>query len=183
MADLIDTEDEWSLDGFLAECDAIHDSPPPAPAGMELAECMAEPRHWPTYFPVVDGMYPAACPTCQYVALREDRDRLEHEARHKPWHRWRLTKWFSRHAYSLGIIAGSCWSNGCAHGCKTRTTLSWRGRRPYILGVQRETWGCLLKRRHVRTATYVTGGLCSKCCPCPDCGSTAADHSVCGVTA
>jgi hypothetical protein len=171
-------EPDW-LAEFSAEIDRMHANPPPASPGMELIECRAEPRHWPTYTAHVDGMFPSNCPTCEYVALREERDRLEHEAHHKRWQRWRITGWFARHAYSLGLIAGSGTAyNGCPD-CPLRHTLNWRGRRPYILGVERETWSCLLRRHHRRTATHITAGLCSKCCPCPGCGSTAADHYCC----
>lgn len=178
MAEQWTTEDEWTVDGFMAEIQALEDSPPPTPDWQERIEC--DTHRWPTYVAHVEGMYPAACPSCIYESQRQQIVELQHRS-HRPWlWKWKPYAWLARHGYSWGLTAGSSWGNMCSL-CGTTTRISWRGRRRYIFGVERETWGCLLKRHHRRTEA-VDCGLCSKCCPCPTCGSTDPTHNVCEVT-
>jgi len=55
-------------------------------------------------------------------------------------------------------------------------TLTWRdlcGRRPYVLGWPAWKWHCLLRAHHW-PGEPIGLGLCAKCAPCPECGSTVA---------
>lgn len=110
-----------------------------------------------------------------FTHLYAERDRAEH-AKCKAWLRTRFGRWFAGHAYSLGLISGqrASWSAYCS-GC---VKLYWRGRRPYILGVSREGWQCLLRYRHVRAELDDGSRLCAKCAPCPTCGSANPEHDV-----
>lgn len=83
------------------------------------------------------------------------------------------------HLYALGVISGACHSYGGGKPPEHRG--HWRGRRPYVLGFQRERWGCLIKRHHVASDEERYGGLCGRCMPCPYCGETRWDHD-CEVT-
>lgn len=104
------------------------------------------------------------------------RDIFAH-ANHARWQTWKITKRFAHRGYALGVLAGSgsSYSSEC-NGC---VRLYWRGRRPYILGLSRNTWRCLLvggpNGRH-RPADQIGFGYCSKCLPCPTCGSETAGH-------
>ncbi len=180
-------DDEDYVEYICRTADHWTTNPPAAPDGFELIECSAEPRHFPIYMPVDDDLYPGHCLFCERDDLsranREQRCRLQHR-------RWKSWKGWSRIAsrlYTLGITSsGGGTSFGRCEFCgvgRQQIAPRWRGKRHYILGIKRETWRCLLKYHHRRTATYITAGLCSKCCPCPDCGSTDADHYVCGVRA
>lgn len=177
----MDTEEtEWTVEGFCAEVDRISANPPPAPEGFELVECTA--GHWPTYMAHVDGMYPAPCPACIIDDYSKRESIARCKAKHRRWKSWRILGWLSSRAYSLGIIASCGTSYGhCEHCGIGRQHLRprWRGKRSYILGVSTDDWGCLLKRHHRRTEARDCG-LCSICCPCPDCGSTDPNHYVCG---
>ena len=168
-------EQEWSLDWFLADCERVEQNPPTPPEGIELIECGAEPRHWPLYTAHVDGMYPAYCLFCE----RHDQAKTITEYRHRShrrWWSWRIVKWFARHAYSLGIISGSSWSNACCSlGSKSITRLYWKGKRSYFFGKSRDEWTCLLRYHHRRTE-HRHCGLCTICMPCPECGSTGTTH-------
>lgn len=180
------TEDdqEWTVEGFIAECDRIGENPPAAPAGFELVECSAEPRHWPTYVAQVDGMYPAPCHMCITENLSRDLNQMRCEKEHRRWKSWRIWDRITSRLYVLGIIAGSAtWFGRCEFCGIGRQHMAprWRGKRPYILGLQREQWACL-RRGHRRSETSY--GVCSICLPCPSCGSTDPDHSGdCGVRA
>lgn len=175
-----DLDVEWTVEGFLAECDAVQANPPEAPPGMERVECGATPPHWPTYMAHVDGQYGAPCYMCISSEQTERIAELKHRSHHR-WWKWRAYRWLSRRGYSWGLTAGSTWGNMCAH-CGTTTQIHWRGKRSYILGQPREWWQCLVKRHHIYTPLHGrTFDLCTKCAPCPDCGSTAADHEVCGA--
>ena len=178
MSEYEDTEVEvdWTS-WFRGEVDRIEKNPPPAPEGMERVQC--DEGHWPTYVAHVEGMYPAPCLQCIGAEDRKTIEALKHRT-HRRWWKWGITRWFARHGYSLGIISGSSWGNMCGP-CGTVTRLRWRGSRPYILGVQREAWGCLIKRHHRRATSHISAGLCTKCLPCPDCGSTDPNHYVCGI--
>lgn len=156
--------------------DAWSQSPPPAPPGFELIECTATPRHWPLYTVVDDDFY--AGPDCLYCTASAYSDRisrLEHDA-HRAWQRWRITGKLGGWLYTTGITStGASWRmGGHCPGCYTLPKFN-RNRRPYILGVSRETWHCLLRRHH-RPSVDRPFGLCTKCFPCAECGSTATGH-------
>lgn len=146
--------------------------------GLQLADCTAEPRHARTW--VLDGdTYGAPCMYCAYDAMNERVKYLE-RCRHRGWRRTRPFKWLAGCAYSLGIVIGYGIShgggeyghNGCAHGFRLL------GKRSYILGWPTWKWSCLLRKHHW-PATFVGLDSCSKCLPCPDCGSTTSCFSGC----
>jgi hypothetical protein len=178
-------EQEWSLDWFSAEIDRVQANPPAAPEGLELVECTAEPRHWPTYVAHVEGMYPAPCYSCiiDDYARSERRERCKRE--HRRWKSWRIWTRLASRLYTLGITSsGGGVSFGRCEFCgigRQAMAPHWRGKRPYILGAHRETWACLLKRRHRRTP-HEGCGLCTKCAPCPECGSTHLDGIDCAAS-
>lgn len=178
-----ETEVEWTVEGFLAECEAMRANPPAAPEGMERIECGAEPPHWPTYVAHVDGMYPSPCPSCQLSDMSRQYAKLRCERDHRRWKSWNGWSRISSRLYTLGITAsGGGTSFGGCEFCgigRQHHPPRWRGKRPYILGVQRDTWTCLLRYHHRRTVLQGSG-FCTICLPCPDCGSTATDHFVCG---
>lgn len=176
-----DDEDYVEYLGRVAEHWSVH--PPAAPPGFELVECIATPRHWPEYHVADDDFYPGLCCSCQYDMLRTTASEWECKAKHRRWKSWRILGWLAGKAYVLGIIASHGTTYGRCEHCgigRQYHRPRWRGRRPYVLGVFTETWGCLLKRHHRRATSYITGGLCTKCLPCPDCGSTDPTHHVCG---
>jgi hypothetical protein len=86
-------------------------------------------------------------------------------------------RWFERvvsRAYVLGIISASCWRGG-GYGV---TWISWRGKRPYVLGFKRIQWYAiphLLRYRH--WPLRVWGGMCGKCGPWQCCGAVGFDHA------
>lgn len=173
------TDDEHPAGLYAFACNicdrSVDDGPCPdhAPTdipGLRLVDCAAEPRHllW-----VVDREdYGVPCFLC-IAQEKWDLDRLAQQCRHWPWRHWRLTGRLASWASALGVISGYGIHYGQGHlGCRTFPN-SLRGRRPYVLWVQRETWRCLLKGRHRRLDV---GGLCGRCAPWPCCGSTAVDH-------
>lgn len=92
------------------------------------------------------------------------------------WRRWRLTHRLASRAYVLGIISGSG-SRGTGDGWEL-FYIGWRGRRPYVLGLEREAWGHpwhFIRHRH--WPLMVWGGICGKCAPWPCCGATGMDHA------
>lgn len=96
----------------------------------------------------------------------------ERHARHGAWRRWRFTRWLLGWAYQLGVISGwGTTSTSACTGCVSR--ICWRGQRYYVLGLPRDTWRCLLVGHH-RPGEPVGFGMCGKCLPCPECGSTTA---------
>lgn len=172
---LCDAEQEWSVESFLAECDAVRDNPPPTPPGLELIECDAIPRHWPTYVAHVEGMYPAYCEACAWEAGQPRREELEHRAFHRRRQTWRITHWLALHGYSWGLLSGSSHSwPPCCGG--ERVTLNWRGRRVYFFGKPREWWSCLRRGHIYRPLEGRTFHLCAICCPCSGCRSTDPMH-------
>lgn len=157
------------------------DNPPPAPPGFELVECGATPRHWPAYSVVDDDLYPGCCPACYSDSQAEKIRELECKAKHRRWKSWRILGWLSSKGYSIGIIAGCGTSYGRCELCGIGTQHMrprWRGRRPYILGVSRDTWTCL-RHGHRRQESHWSRGLCTVCLPCPECGSTKPEHFSC----
>jgi hypothetical protein len=143
--------------------------------GLRPVGCWQQPPHlgW-----VVDAEdYGAPCPWCErddcagrVADLEVARDR------HGRWRGSRAASWLLGKAYAAGLIAGysvgTCRQPG-HRWCAGR--VSWRGRRPYVLGFRREEWRCILRYRHW-PADPIIFGFCSKCMPCPDCGSRTAGH-------
>jgi hypothetical protein len=180
-------EDEWTVDGFLAECDQMQAHPPTPPDGIELIECTAEPRHWPMYMAHVEGMYPGHCLFCERDALAEEVRRATCEREHRRWKSWDAWGRLSMRLYVLGITSsgggiafGRCEFCGitCQHAAPR-----WRGKRPYILGQPYQWWSCLRRGHRYSPLEGGAGGLCSVCLPCPDCGSADPEHAVCGGAA
>lgn len=141
------------------------------------AECDAKPKHSPVYTSADDeGIgYGFPCPYCQLVDAYERHSGCAH-ARHRAWRRWRVTHWLVTKAYTLGISSSGCgvqYGSGCK-GCLV-SRLRFTGSRPYVLGVLTDHWRCLLKMRHI-PADPIGLGFCSKCVPCPGCGSKTAGH-------
>lgn len=141
-------------------------------------ECGAEPPHAPMWMEYDDeAWYPPSCPDCAYVAMRDAHDPCRH-SRHGVWRRWKLTKRLASWAYQLGLLAGygatyDAHCDGCLDG------FIWKPKhgRPYTLGWPTWKWGCLLKKRHW-PGGYVGFDCCTKCLPCPECGSSEWDHDV-----
>ena len=171
-------DDEWPIEGFIAECDRVVADPPAAPRGLELVECGASPRHWPMYLAHVDGMYPSHCILCERDDLARQLRKVKCEREHRRWKSWsiwwRLAGWL----YVIGITAsGGGVSYGRCEFCgigRQHIAPRWRGKRSYILGMRREEWTCL-RRGHRHSPTEY--GLCAICCPCPSCGSTDPEHA------
>lgn len=179
-------EDEDFVE-YLTRCgDHWIDNPPPAPEGFELMECTATPRHWPEYRIVDDDFYPGFCSGCQYQTLNESHRRLRCKADHRKWKSWKMWWRIAGRLYTLGITSsGGGVSYGRCEFCgigRQHHAPRWRGKRPYILGVQRETWTCLLRYHHRRQLSHYTRGLCTVCLPCPECGSTNPTHFSCEAT-
>lgn len=178
MTDLIDDDQEWTVESFLAECDRVAENPPTPPDGIVLIECTADPRHWPTYAAYVDGMYESGCPLCERDDLYQQLRKIECDRKHRRWKSWQIWSRISGRLYVLGITSsgGGTWFGRCEFCGLGRQHFAptWKGKRPYIFGLRRETWACL-RRGHRRSDTYY--GLCSICCPCPSCGSTDPSHS------
>jgi hypothetical protein len=97
--------------------------------------------------------------------------------------RWRdrgITHRIVHKLYVLGVISGSgATTNGryqTEHGWRL-TFVSFHGRRPYVLGLEREAWGYpwhLLRYRHWPEMVW---GCCGKCAPWPCCGATGYEHA------
>lgn len=139
------------------------------PQGWQLVEC--DQGHPVMWMPDDEWCYPPGCAYCSYDAFAAGHRECEH-AGHGRWRRWRLTHKLELWAYSMGIVAGG----GTRHGGGCRGCLigpRWRGKRPYILGLQREEWSCL-RRGHRRRDVY---GWCGVCAPSPCCGSTGYEHA------
>ncbi|WP_063023868.1 hypothetical protein [Nocardia niwae] len=187
------TSDLWALpeqgedEDYVAylgrKSDFYEQNPPPAPPGFELIECDATPRHWPRYQFTDDDFYPAPCPDCVAQSYRKQADELK---RRYHWLRHPIRGQFAAKVlgklYSLGVVAGYGTTGGGPSGCRTCLVgINWRGRRPYILGWPDWKWRCLLKQRHW-PGEQGYFGLCGKCVPCPDCGTTKVDHECPGET-
>jgi hypothetical protein len=143
--------------------------------GLRPVECDHSPAHlgW-----VVDAEdYGVPCPWCERDDSAARVAELEiARDRHGRWRGTRAARWLLNKAYGAGLIAaystGTCRQDG--HSWCARH-ISWRGRRPYVLGVRREAWRCILRYRHL-PGDPVFSGFCAKCLPCPDCGSRTAGH-------
>ena len=148
---------------------------------LELIGCDAEPRHhetWTRRDP--EAWYPPGCPYCWHDNARDQHAGCEH-SHHWPWRRWQISHRVLGWAYSLGLVAGWGVSYDAPHcyGCISGRIL-WRSSRgwpPYVLGWPSWKWGCLLKNRHW-PGPFIGLGCCTKCAPCPECGSTAPNHDV-----
>lgn len=148
---------------------------PTPPPGFVLIPCDAEPKHPGMYMPggPEDEYF---LPSCIYCRDSDQwrRDREARHAKHKPILRTRAGRKITGWAYSLGIISGSCWSyNDLCDGCGE---IYLRGSRPYILGLNRSEWTCILRYHHWPSPDKIGLGMCSKCLPCDVCGSTEAWH-------
>ena len=178
-----DNEDIVDYIGRVA--DWLTNTPPAAPEGFRLVPCEATPRHCPLYEVAEDVFYDRPCPDCvasdAYRRERESRCKLDH----RRWKSWRIWWRISSRLYTFGVTSsGGGVSYGRCEFCgigRQHMAPRWRGKRPYILGVKRETWACLIKRHHRRVEHYPTG-LCAICCPCPECGSTDREHYTCEAT-
>lgn len=184
LPDQGDNEDTVEYIGRLA--DFLTETPPAAPPGFVLIPCDATPRHFPEYHVAENTFYPAPCSACQLAAAWEESSRLRCERDHQRWKSWRIWQRISSRLYVLGITSsGGGVSYGRCEFCgigRQHSAPHWRGRRPYILGMKREVWYCLLRRGH-RYRLHYPSGLCSICCPCPECGSTDQNHYTCEVAA
>ncbi len=91
-----------------------------------------------------------------------------------------------RLAYTLGIVSGTGWTLDRPDGWRI-THIGFRGRRTYILGVDRDRF---TQRRHCYRSqiaghgrwhryspTQMLGDICGVCCPWPCCGATGEDHA------
>lgn len=141
-------------------------------------ECGADSPHEPMWMEYDDeAWYPPGCPHCWYEAMRDAHAPCRH-SRHGAWRSWRFSKWLASWAYRLGVIASySCTYDGHCNGCMDGFRWRFTSARPYVLGWPAWKWGCLLKNRHW-PGGYVGFGCCTKCLPCPECGSTAWEHDV-----
>jgi hypothetical protein len=170
-------EDEDYLDYLSRKADLYQDNPPPAPPGMKLIECDHEPRHWPVYTIADEDFYDGPCSDCvgdDYRKQLADLKRKSHWRDHPL--RGRVPNWIVSKLCTLGVIASYGTTFGGDTGCNWCINgITFRGRRTYILGWPTWKWGCVLKRRH-RPGEHVGFGMCGKCLPCPDCGTTKADH-------
>lgn len=140
-------------------------------------DCTAEPAHEPMWMKFDDELWWApSCPICSYERERDAHAGCRH-SHHRAWRRWKITRRALGWAYSMGLVSGwgqtyDGYCNGCVSG-----VLPVRGRRTYALGWPTWKWGCLFKGRHW-PGQFIGLGLCTKCAPCPECGSTEADHDV-----
>lgn len=97
---------------------------------------------------------------------------------YRPWRSWRWVGRLFNRGYALGILSGTSTAVN-ATGVQHYAYL--RGRRSYILGLQREWWSCLLgrsalRRPHIPARQERYGVWCGRCFPCPDCGETRWHH-------
>lgn len=183
-----DLSDQWTepeqgegedfVDYLGRKADHYTQSPPPAPPGFELVECDAEPRHWPVYTHADSDFYPMPCLYCVNESTQKAVDALErryHWLKHPLRGRWAIR--LLGKLYSLGVIAGYGTHYGGATDCnRCIEGIRLRGRRPYVLGWPDWKWSCLITRRHWPGEGPLFG-MCGKCVPCPDCGTTKLDHN------
>ncbi|MGY1946598.1 hypothetical protein [Nocardia asiatica] len=170
-------EDEDYVDYLERKGNFYEQSPPPAPPGLKLVECDATPRHWPVYEIDDSDYWPAPCYACVTDSYRNERDEL---ARKQHWFRHpirgRVAARLVGKLRVLGVVSSYGIQGGGATGCRSCVTgIRFRGKRSYILGWPDWKWRCLLKKRHWPGEEGYFG-LCGKCVPCPDCGTTKVDH-------
>jgi hypothetical protein len=146
---------------------------------LELIVCEAQPPHWELWTRHDPGAwYPPGCPLCWHAQARAEHAGCEH-SHHRAWRRWKLTHRVVGWLYVLGITStggGWAYSSECA-GCMYSLP-HLRGRRVYVLGWPAWKWGCLIKNRHWPSSEYIGFGCCTKCAPCPECGSIEPNHDV-----
>lgn len=142
--------------------------------GLQLADCDTEPRHPHTFFHASDA-YPPPCMYCVSQSQQEQIDRLT-ACRHWPWRRWKLSGRIASWLYALGLVAGYGFTNSSTcHGC----LCSFRfGNSSYLLGWPRWKWNCLLREHHW-PGEFIGMNSCTKCYPCPDCGSRTSCYWGC----
>lgn len=162
--------------------DYVDPTPVPVDSGslprLVRVECGAESSHDPMWMEYDDeAWYPPGCPTCWYEAMRDAHAPCAH-SRHGAWRRGKFSKWLASWAYRLGLVASysSTYDEHC-NGCMDGFRWSLKSSRPYVLGWPTWKWGCLLKKRHW-PGGYVGFDCCTKCLPCPECGSTEWNHDV-----
>lgn len=174
-AKIVMGDDEDYVEYLGKQADAWTQSPPEAPPGFVLAECGVEPRHWPTYTIADDDFYETPCPVCQIEAAMAEHAGCRH-SHHRAWRRWYLTRKLAAWLYASGLTSNggsSSWGGGC-NWCVTMPRWT-RMRRVYVLWWELDKWRCLLRFRHW-PADPIFAGFCSKCLPCPECGSQTAGH-------
>jgi hypothetical protein len=91
--------------------------------------------------------------------------------------RWRQRRWWgwlSMKMYTAGITSHGVHS-GHADGWIVRN--GYRGKRPYILGIERERWGDPWHRVKYGHWPERVWGFCGKCAPWACCGATGAEHA------
>jgi hypothetical protein len=139
--------------------------------GLQLIECDAIPRH-PYAWLVCSEAHPPQCFWCRALTLQADIDEFR-ACKHWPWRRSHITYRIYSWMYALGIISSHLisWGGPDHRGCVDGA--HWRGKRPYLLGWPRWKWNCLLRERHW-PGRFVGLESCSKCLPCPDCGSSTS---------
>jgi hypothetical protein len=170
-------EDEDYVDFLGRKSDFYEQNPPPAPPGFELIECDATPRHWPKYQHADDDFYHPPCPDCVAASYRDEAAELKrryHRLRHPL--RGRLASRIIGKLSALGVVSGYGTQFGGESGCNWCVTgIRFRGSRSYILGWPTRKWACLLQQRHWPGEGPIFG-MCGKCVPCPDCGTTKLEH-------
>lgn len=174
-AKLVMGDDEDYAEYLFRQSDAWSLNPPPAPDGFTLVDCDAQPRHWPVYTVTDDDFYEMPCPHCVQQIMMEEHQGCRHK-QHRAWRRWKPLRRVASFLYTSGLTSSGPmiqWGGGC-DGCVTMPTWD-RRKRHYVLWVSRDTWRCLLQGRHL-PGDPVFAGLCSKCLPCPECGSKTAGH-------
>lgn len=174
--------DDEDYVAYLGRCaDQWTQTPPEAPHGFVRISCL---NHWPVYTVADDDFYEAPCPGCLIDSSYNEANEMRCKAQHRRWKSWRALGWLSRKAYSWGVAAACGTSYGrcryCGIGVQHHRP-RWRGSRPYILGVSRETWACL-RRGHRRAESHWSRGICTICLPCPECGSASPEHWSCDPT-
>lgn len=176
-------DEEDYVDYLGRKADWYTTNPPAAPEGFELVECDAEPRHWPVYQPDDDDFIGMACPYCVNEYTRKEVNALErryHWLTH-PLRGLRVSRILGK-LYTLGVIAGYGTTSGGPTDCRLCISrIHFTGSRPYILGWPDWKWRCLLTRRHWPGEGPFLG-MCGKCLPCPDCGTTKLDHHCTGAS-
>jgi hypothetical protein len=151
---------------------------PAALPRLVAVECTNEPPHPPMWMEYSEeDWYAPPCYWCAYDMQAEAHAGCRH-ARHWPWRRWEITKRLASWAYSMGLVAGyGITHDGHCDGCVSGFSVGPRARRVYLLGWPAWKWRCLLTQGHW-PGQFIGFDRCTKCCPCPECGSTEPDHDV-----